>query len=126
LEAEAASKQVLFQPKPSRANSLWVLVFLTVLGVLFCEMSGSTRHNFNCCISASSELIGADVFIDHQKVGSIAKEEAGGLGGGAFRILLPSGHHLVEVKKPDYKDFSRDVDMKKELYIEANLSRTSG
>ena len=126
MESESASKQVLFQPRPSRANSLWVIVLLVVLGVLYCEMSGSVRHNFNCCISASAELIGADVLIDHEKVGTIKKEETGGLGGGAFRILLSPGHHVIEVKKPDFKDFSREVDMKKELYLEANPARTSG
>ena len=126
MESDTASNQALFQPRPSRANSLWVIVLLVVLGVLFCEMSGSVRHNFNCCVSASADLIGADVLIDHEKVGTIKKEESGGLGGGAFRILLSPGHHLIEVKKPDYKDFSRDVEMKKELYLEANPARTSG
>jgi len=120
LESATANKQILFQPKPSRANTLWVIILLLVLGVLFCEMSGSPRHNFNCCISANSELIGAAVFIDHQKVGSIVREDSGGLGGGAFRILLPSGHHFIEVKKADTSGFSKEVDMKKELYIEAN------
>ncbi len=71
-------------------------------------------------------MIGADVLIDHEKVGTIKKEETGGLGGGAFRILLSPGHHVIEVKKPDFKDFSRDVDMKKELYFEVNPARKSG
>jgi hypothetical protein len=126
LESDTTSKQALFQPRASRANNLWVIVLLVVLGVLYCEMSGSVRHNFNCCVSASADLIGADVLIDHEKVGTIKKEESGGLGGGAFRILLSPGHHLIEVKKPDFKDFSRDVEMKKELYLEANPARTSG
>lgn len=126
MESDAAHNHVVFQPKQSRANKLWLLILIVVLVVLFFEMHGNSRSNYNCCISTDTDSIGAEVFIDHQKVGTIAKDESGGLGGGAYRCLLSSGHHLIEIKKPDYKTYSREVDMRKEQYIEADLEKTSG
>jgi hypothetical protein len=126
LESESAGKPAVFQPKQSRANKLWLCIIVVVLTVLFFEMHGNSTRKFNCCISTNSECVGADVLIDHQKVGTIAREEKGGLGGGAYRLMLGPGHHLLEIKKELFKPFSQEIDMHKEKYIEANVSKLAG
>lgn len=76
----------------------------------------------NVCISSTSDASGAEVFIDGTKVGVLAREEASGLGGSAFRCLLAPGHHRLKIKKANTKSFVRDIDMKKELYLEVALA----
>ncbi|HEY9755436.1 MAG TPA: hypothetical protein V6C97_09755 [Oculatellaceae cyanobacterium] len=74
----------------------------------------------NVCISSTSDASGAEVLIDDTKVGVLARDEASGLGGSAFRCLLAPGHHKLEIKKAT-KSFTRDIDMRKELYLEVAL-----
>jgi hypothetical protein len=113
--------QSLFQPRQSNANRIWIFTVLVVLTVLFFETRTKSSTAANFCISSNSEATGAEVFIDDTKVGTLAKEGAGGLGGSAFRGLLMPGHHKIEIKKPNSKTFSRDIEMKKELYLEVAL-----
>jgi hypothetical protein len=93
---------------------------------LFLETRGHNAESFNCCISTNTEAIDASVFIDSKKVGIIAKEAQDGLGGGAYRCLLSPGRHLIEIKKPAFKEFSQTFEMRKEAYIEAHLSKSAG
>ena len=92
-----------------------------VLAVLFFETRTKSSTASNFCISSSSEAAGAEVFIDDTRVGTLTKEDASGLGGTAFRGLLASGHHKLEIKQSNAKPFSRDIEMKKELYLEVAL-----
>ncbi len=67
---EAPSKNG-FHPKQSRANKLWICTLLVVLFVLFLEVHGDSQHHYNFCVSTNAESIGAEVYIDSQKVGAV-------------------------------------------------------
>jgi hypothetical protein len=111
-----------FQPKHSGANMLWFGLVAIVLLALFCETRQGSVGNANVCISSNDEGDGAEVFIDRLKIGMLTHDSSG-LGGTAFRFSLLPGRHLFVVKKPSYDDFSREIELRKELYLEVTLHR---
>ena len=110
---------VLF--KPSRAKTLWVLVLVAVLFVLFFETRSANEPSLNVLVSGGSSLSGATVYIDGRKMGSLEKLTDSGLGGSAFWTSLPDGKYLIEVRKQGFRDFKRTIDLNTLAFVNVDL-----
>lgn len=107
--------------KTSRATQLWLGVLGAVLAVLYLETNGPSHRGFNLFISTDSTSRGAQVVVDGQQVGTIDQPHSSGIGGGAFWGHLTRGKHTIELKKPGFTPFSKDIDMHGEEYLGVDL-----
>ena len=96
---------------------------VVVLLLLFLETRGEKKAAYNLILNGNSECLGADVFVDGAKVGSIKDSGDSGIGS-VFWGRLRNGPHRVEVRKPSYKTFSTAIDMHREEYIGVDLEKT--
>ena len=107
------------------APKIWMGLLFLVLFLLFLETRNGRQDKLNFFINTDSAAIGADVYIDQQKVGVISGAGGSGLGGGTFWSFLRNGPHLIEVKKSNYATYSKQIDMHQEEYLGVDLQRTN-
>jgi hypothetical protein len=117
--ATAISDQYL--PKRSQAPKLWLVVAAIVLLVIFAETRTSGQCNSNLFLNGDSESVGGIVYVDGTRLGKITSANNSGLSGGAFWCHLSNGYHLLEIKKPGYKTFSKSLDFKRQDYLGVSL-----
>ncbi len=117
FEAEATT----ITPKSSRAMVIWMGIVIAVLAVLWFETRHNVGHNFNLFLSGEADTVGSDVFVDGKKLGAMQASGNSGLGGGAFWTHVNDGPHLIEVRKPEFAPFSKEINMKREDYIGVSL-----
>jgi hypothetical protein len=111
-----------FVPKPSKATHLWLGILAAVLVVLFVETKGPESPNgSNLFISTAAAVKGATVLIDGAKLGVVGGPGDKGVGGGAFWGHLTRGKHTVELRKPGFQVFSKEIDMHGEEYLGVDL-----
>jgi len=122
----ASTTHERFAFKQSQATKIWLCMVGIVLAVLYLEMHGHAIETINYCVSTDIAGIGASVFVDHFHLGEIVKDDNSGLGGGAFRGRITNGKHLIEIKKPGYRDFCQEIDMEREQFMQVNLQKGSG
>jgi hypothetical protein len=108
----------------SPANRVWLGVFVIVTIVLFAQTRGPKEASYNLILEGNPESIGASVYLDGQNVGSLKNSTASGLEGAIYWGKAANGEHLLEVKKPNYKTFSKQFDMHCEEYLSVDLERT--
>ncbi len=115
------SAHMVFTPKSSSATKWWLGILLLVLVALFLETR--TRHNAgsNFLVNTNNEAMGAEVIVDGQRLGTVGTAQNSGIGGGAFWGHLTRGRHVVELRKPGYLPFSKDVDMRGEAFLGVDL-----
>jgi len=112
-----------YLPKRSQAPRVWLLISVAVLALLFCQTRSSGQRNSNLFLSGDSDSVGALVFIDGSQLGKIKTANNSGLSGGAFWCHLDNGYHLLEIKKPGYKTFAKQLDFKRQDYVGVILER---
>ena len=117
--AHTTSDQYL--PKRSQAPKLWLIVAALVLAVIFAETRTSGQCNSNLFLNGDSESVGGIVYVDGTSLGKITSANNSGLSGGAFWCHLSNGYHLLEIKKPGYKTFSKSLDFKRQDYLGVSL-----
>lgn len=126
IEDRAIPKNAFRQ---SVANRSWLGVLLFVLAVLFFETMGSQKPADNVIINGDDEALGAQVFVDNKPIGSLVgadeDENKTGLNGSVLLTRLQPGSHLLEVKKENYKTFSKPLDVRLEEYIGVDLVKAN-
>ncbi|MBI4533596.1 MAG: hypothetical protein HY711_06580 [Candidatus Melainabacteria bacterium] len=107
--------------KTSRAHRIWLGVVVLVLSMLWLETRNVsvTRHNF--MIGGNNEAVGAEVWIDGQKVGLMTGATQQQLAGALFYTYLGNGGHEIELRKPGFKTFLGKFNMQTEGYLNADL-----
>lgn len=118
---EPEANKITITPKSSRAMIIWLAVVITVLAVLWFETRDHSARNFNLFLSGEADTVGSEVFIDGKKLGQMVESGNSGLGGGAFWTHLNDGPHVIEVRKPEFATFSKQINMKREDYIAVSL-----
>lgn len=106
----------------SKAARIWLAVVGSVLVVLFWQTRHPASTNYNLFLSGDSVAVGAEVWIDGQKAGQMEPSPGFGLSGAVFYAHLPNGHHRLEVRKPGFKRFRQEIEMKTEDYVSVELS----
>ncbi len=114
-----------YQAKQSAANKIWCCVLIAVLAILFMQTRGGKLASYNLVIGADAQSIGAQVFLDGELVGTISQNLDSGSEGGIFWTQAANGPHLIEVKKPRYRTFSRRIDLDREAYIGVDLQKAT-
>ena len=84
-------------------------------------MASQQQGGSNFFIGTDSQADGAEVIVDGKKLGTIASVRGSGIGGGAFWGHLTRGKHRVEVSKPGYKPFTKEIEMQGEEYMGVDL-----
>jgi hypothetical protein len=115
--------------RQSAANRSWLGILLFVLLVLFFETKGAEKSADNVIVTGDEETLGAQVFVDNEFVGTLAgpddQKNKTGLNGSVLLIRLKPGSHLLEVKKDNYKTFSKPIDVRLEEYIGVDLVKAN-
>lgn len=119
LDQEANA--IAITPKSSRAVKIWIALVIVVLTVLWFETRHNVGHNFNLFLSGEADTVGSEVFVDGKRLGVMAASGNSGLGGGSFWAHVNDGPHLIEVRKPEFATFSKQINMKREDYIGVSL-----
>ncbi len=91
---------------------LWVLPF--VLKAQKYSISGKIKDSSN-----GEELIGATVFIPELSTGTVANEY------GYFTISLPAGTYQVKVNYLGFDEYSKSIELQKDIYLAVELNETS-
>jgi hypothetical protein len=112
------------EAKQSAANRVWICLVVVVLLILFLETRGEKKIAYNLILNGGSECVGADVYVDGAKVGSISDSGDSGIGS-VFWGRTRNGPPTVEVRKPSYKTFSKAIDMHREEYIGVDLQKAT-
>lgn len=108
-------------PKSSPAARWWLGILAVVLILLFLETKGTRDAGSNFLITTNQEAQGAEVIVDGQKLGVVGTSKSSGLGGGAFWAHLTRGKHTVELRKPEFEPFSKELEMHGEAYMGVDL-----
>jgi hypothetical protein len=115
--------------RQSAANRSWLGLFFFVLSVLLFETSGPQKSVDNIVVNGDDEAVGAEVFVDNKLIGTLVgaddQKNKTGLNGSVLLARLKPGSHLLEVKKDNYKTFSRDIDVQPEVYIGVDLVKAN-
>lgn len=120
--AEPASQQSgRIVVKQSNASRVWLAVVTSVLLLLWWQTRNPTSSRFNFFLNGDSVAVGAAVLIDGKVVGRMTAPATSGLGGAAFYTDLTDGRHVVEVRKPGYKPFKKEIDMATKGYVSVEL-----
>jgi len=112
--------------KPAGATKLWLAVIVSVLVVLWWQTRSQTSASYNLFLNGDSSAIGADVSIDGTAAGKMSQSLSSGLGGAIFYAHLHDGHHVLEVKKPGYQTFRKEIDMQTKDYVGLELHPDKG
>ncbi len=110
-----------YAPKRSQAPRVWLFIAAAVLALLFAETRSTGQRNSNLFLNGDSESVGGVVFVDGAYLGMIKTANNSGLSGGAFWCHLNNGPHLLEVRKPGYKTFFKQLDFKRQDYVGVTL-----
>src|SRR4029453_12918417 len=121
--SESAGKLEIKRPGATR---LWLAVIVSVLLVLGWETHSQTSASYNLFLNGDSSAVGADVSIDGTSAGKMSQSESSGLGGAIFYAQLNNGHHVLEVKKPGYRTFRKEIDMTTKDYVSVELHPEKG
>ncbi len=113
-------------PKRSGATKLWLTVVVSVLVVLWWQTRSQLSAAYNLFLNGDSSAVGAEVSIDGMAKGKMSQPLNSGLGGAVFYAQLKNGHHVLEVKKPGYKTFRKEIDMKTKDYVGVDLNPEKG
>jgi hypothetical protein len=124
-EHPKVAHQTSFTLRQSQATKIWLCMVGIVLGLLYFEAQRQVVKTDNYCLSTNSEAVGAALTVDHLHVGDILKDGTG-LGGGIYRGQLTNGKHLIEIKKSGYRDFSQEIDIRREHFMPVNLQKVGG
>lgn len=111
-----------FTPKPSYAVQMWFGILVVVLTALFLETRHPSDSGSNFLINSNPDGVGAEVIVDGQKLGTVGDAKKSGLGGGAFWAHLTRGKHIVELRKPGYVPYSKELEMHGEAYLGVDLT----
>lgn len=112
--------------KRSNATKLWLGIVMSVLVVLWWQTHNQPSTGYNVFLNGDSQAVGAEVAIDGTTSGTMSRSQNSGLGGAIFYARLPNGHHLVEVKKPGYKTFRKEIDLRTKDYVSVELVSENG
>jgi hypothetical protein len=124
--AEPAAQQTgKIVVKQSNATKLWLAVVTSVLLLLWWQTRNPTSSRFNFFLNGDSVAVGAAVLIDGKMAGRMTAPANSGLGGAAFYTDLTDGRHVVEVRKPGYKSFRKEIDMQTKGYVSVELQPES-
>lgn len=117
-----ATADETFNPKASKAFTIWVGLVVVVLVTLFSQMRlGHASYNFFIEGGRSSE--GATVVIDGHPVGTMTAQDVNGIQITGLRVFLPDGEHSVEVSKPGYAKQESRLNLKGEEYLTVDLQQ---
>jgi hypothetical protein len=119
-EDKAENMQMLAEsinPKPARALYLWLAVICIVLAMLWFETRHKPSNINNLLLNGEAEAVGATVSIDGKNVGVMEPTNSTGVDGSAFWWHLRDGKHAIEVKKPGFDPFSKDINLKHQGYV---------
>ncbi|HEY9869334.1 MAG TPA: PEGA domain-containing protein [Candidatus Obscuribacterales bacterium] len=120
--AEPASQQTgKLVVKQSNATRVWLAVVMSVLLLIWWQTRNPTSSRFNFFLNGDSVAVGAAVLIDGTVAGRMTAPPNSGLGGAAFYTDLADGRHVVEVRKPGYKSFRKEIDMQTKGYVSVEL-----
>ncbi len=107
--------------KNSKAITIWILISLSVMLLLFCLTRTKVYGGYNLFLNGKSEVIGAKVYIDNKYYGQLINKDESGLGGGSFWARIKNGHHFLQIIKTGYLSFSKPFNMNEEEYIGIEL-----
>ena len=115
--------------RQSAAYRSWLGILFFVLAVLFFETRGSQKPVDNVIVNGDDETLGAQVFVDKKLIGTLQgaddQKNKTGLHGSVLLARLKPGSHLLEVKKDNYKTFSKPIDVQLEEYIGVDLVKAN-
>lgn len=107
--------------RTSRAHIIWLGVVFLVLSMLWLETRNVSVTHHNFMLGGNSEAVGAEVWIDGQKVGLMTGATQQQLAGALFYTYLGNGRHEIELRKPGFKTFLSKIDMQTEGYLNVDL-----
>jgi hypothetical protein len=111
--------------RASRANRIWLVVYFVVLVLLWLETNHGGEKSYNLFLSGNSALAGARVTVDGQDAGTMDPSPGSVLGGAVFYGHVTNGTHKIQVSKQGSLQFSRDVDVHGEAYLDVDLKHSS-
>jgi hypothetical protein len=108
------------QPKESWAIRVWLVVVALVLVTLWVQTkSAPTVYNF--LIEADREAVGATIALDGNAIGTIDEISENGIRLYAYRGRIIDGNHSVQVSKPGFKAFQKNIDFSGVHYLKIRL-----
>jgi hypothetical protein len=102
----------------------WFGILILVLVVLFLETRGEDYAGCNFFVSTDSDSEGAQVIVDGKKLGVVSGAHSAGIGGGAFWGYLTRGKHVIQLVKPAFEPFSKEIVVQGEAYLGVDLKRS--
>src|SRR3990167_6493142 len=118
---DAGSQSCVVLHRRSKAHWTWLGVVFLVLSMLWLETRNASVTGHNFMIGGTSEAVGAEVWIDGQKVGLMAGATQQQLAGALFYTYLGNGPHEIELRKAGFKTFLSKIELQTEGYLNADL-----
>jgi len=88
-----------FQYKTSRALKIWLVIVLTVLGLLYLQTGDDRQKGYNVVVCADKGAIGDHLLVDGLAASTFEDGQKHGLKGAVAWLKLPQGEHTLELSE---------------------------